>query len=447
MTIPRRTFLGITGGVVAGAAAAAVAGPLVWDDLVHHPRPSSQAAPPAGRVAPNERVLVVVNLGGGNDGLNTLVPAGAGAYHDARPTLGVADSSLVALTGTTAYGLNPSLAPLQKWWESKHLLAVDGMAIPGQTRSHFQASDVWWSGDPADPRGTGWLGRWLDHAADGAEHNPLRAISVGLDNGVLVGRTAVATNLGDPQGFTLATPKMYDVDQVERAFRATASPRSNDALDAASQQAVSDALGSVRTLAQVVSGPAEVQFSAADSTNVIPGGPPTASVLPGRPAGGTGQAVTVTSMLEVAAGIIDLEIGTRVIVVSAGGFDTHADQAAAHPALLTDLAQGLDGFLTAMAAKGRGDDVLVMTTSEFGRRVQENGSGTDHGEASVHFLAGGRVNGGQVVGEANLAKLDDGDVPIEIDTRSMYAVALDWLGGPTDEILKHRYDRYTLIRS
>ena len=89
--------------------------------------------------------------------------------------------------------------------------------------------------------------------------------------------------------------------------------------------------------------------------------------------------------------------------------------------------------------------MLVITTSEFGRRVAENGSGTDHGEASVHFLAGGRVNGGQVVGQADLAKLDSGDLPIEIDTRSVYAAALDWLGGPTDEILGGHYDRHDLL--
>jgi uncharacterized protein (DUF1501 family) len=444
VTVSRRTFLGMAGGVVAGGAVAAAAGPLVWDDLVDHPKPRAAAPAPHGSAAPNDRILVVVNLGGGNDGLNTLVPAGVGAYHDARPTLGVADSSLVALAGTTAYGLHPALAPLQKWWASKYLLAVDGMAIPDQTRSHFQASDVWWSGDPADPRGTGWLGRWLD--ADAADrHNPLRAISLGLDNIALTGRTSIATELVDPQGFTLSTPPMFDVDRVAQAFEATAGPRSSDALEAASQQAVADALRSVQTLGSVVSGPARVQFPVADSANAVPVGAPGASVLPGRPSGGTGEAVTVTSLLEVAAGIIGLGVGTRVIVVSAGGFDTHADQAARHPALLSDLAQGLDGFLSTMQAKGRADDVLVITTSEFGRRVQENGSGTDHGEASVHFLAGGKVNGGQVVGQANLANLDGGDLPIEIDTRSVYAVALDWLGGPTDEILHGHFDRHGLV--
>ncbi len=446
MTIPRRTFLGITGGVVAGAAAAAVAGPLVWNDRTAHPahpaRPTSPA-PSGGHSAHDERILVVVNLGGGNDGLNTLVPAGVGAYHDARPTLGVAESSLVSLSGTTAYGLNPALAPLQKWWEAKHLAAVNGMAIPGQTRSHFAASDVWWSGDPADPRGSGWLGRWLDTDGDGA--NPLRAISLGFDNGALTGRSSVPTTVVDPQAFVLTTPKEFDADQISRAYQATASPRSADAVQAASQQAIPDALRSVQALVSVLSGPARVHFAPADSANAVSAGVPTASVLAGQASGARGEAVTINSLLEVAAGIIDLRAGSRVIMVSAGGFDTHADQATRHPALLTDLAQGLDGFLSTMQARGRLDDVLVITTSEFGRRVHENGSGTDHGEASVHFLAGGKVAGGQVVGQADLAHLDRGDLPIEIDTRSAYAVALDWLGGPTDEILHGHFDRYGMI--
>ncbi len=441
----RRTFLGLAGGAVAGAAAVAVGGPVVWEDLVDQARHNATASGSSGGSGVDPRTLVVVNLGGGNDGLNTLVPAGAGAYHDARPTLGVADSSLVALEGTTAYGLNPALAPLAKWWKAEQLVAVDGLAIPDQSRSHFLASDVWSSGDPADPRGTGWLGRWLD--TDGDVHNPLRAITLGLANGALVGHTSVATALVDPQDFAFQSPKQFDGDEIARGFQAAANPRSSDALEAASQQAIPDALNSARSLSAVLSGPQRVQFSAPDSANAVPAGVPTSQVLPGRASGGTGEAVTITSLLEVAAGIIDLRLGTRVIVVSAGGFDTHAAQTTRHPALLTDLAQGLDGFLSTMAAKGRADDVVVMTTSEFGRRVHENGSGTDHGEASVHFLAGGRVNGGRVVGQANLAKLDGGDLPIEIDTRSIYAAGLDWLGGPTDEILRGHYDRHALVRS
>ncbi len=441
MSLSRRRFLGVAGGVVAGGAAAAVAGPVLWSELVDQQiRRAVSPTTTAGGAGPSSRrrVLVVVNLGGGNDGLNTLVPANNGAYHDARPSLGVAEDTLVPLAGTSAYGLNPALAPLRRWWEAKNLVLVDGLAIPSQTRSHFRASDVWWSAEPTSSDGTGWLGRWLD--TDGDTHNPMRAISVGLGTLALQSRSSIATAVANPEQFALMTPKGLDAEVLTKAFLATSTPLMSQATAAASQQAIPDAMHAVDTLTPVLTGSKRVSFSQADSTNAIaPGGSGTTSP------GSTGQPVSVTNLLEVAAGIIDLQIGTRVIMVSVTGFDTHANQLASHPALLTDLAQGLDGFLGAMQAQGRSDDVLVVTTSEFGRRVHENGSGTDHGQASVHLLAGGKVNGGQVVGQADLAHLDSGDLPIEIDTRSLYAVALDWLGGPTDEILHRHFDRHGLI--
>ncbi len=424
MSISRRRFLGLGGATVAAGAAVAVAGPMAWRDLVHDQVHGAKSTTTSNR----SRVLVVIDLGGGNDGLNTLVPAD-GRYRDARPTLAVPENKLLALDGTTAYSLNPALAPLQKWWNRHRLVAVDGLAIPDQTRSHFMASDVWWTAEPDDPRGTGWLGRWLDSQPDAAS-NPLRGISLGLDTLALTGHTAMATVVSDPTSFSLMAPPGADADALTRAFLATSRPTASDPVMAASQQAVPDALHAVDSLTPALSGSKAVTFPSSDATAT---------------GGDTGQQLTVTGLLEVAAGIIELDLGTQVIMVSVTGFDTHADQTARQAPLLTDLAEGLDGFLGVMDEKGRSDDVLVLTTSEFGRRVAENGSGTDHGEASVQFVAGGAVKGGQVVGSADLAHLDDGDLPIQIDTRSVYAAALDWLGGPTDDILGHHYDRLGLI--
>jgi len=123
------------------------------------------------------------------------------------------------------------------------------------------------------------------------------------------------------------------------------------------------------------------------------------------------------------------------------GFDTHSYQRSAHEELLTNLADGLASFHQRLEADGHADRVLIMTTSEFGRRLQENGSaGTDHGTAGTQFIIG--PNQG-IIGQVDLDNLVDGDVPIYVDTRSMYATALDWLGGPTDEILGQKYDRLT----
>ncbi len=225
----------------------------------------------------------------------------------------------------------------------------------------------------------------------------------------------------DPTGFALSTPDGVDADALSRAFLATSAPLSSDPVIAAAQGAAPGTLDAVGKLAPALTDqPTENE-----------------AIEEGR----------LTTLLGVAGRLIDLGLGTQVIVVSVSGFDTHANEGAAHPELLGDLATGLDRFLQAVDAQGRTDDVLVMTTSEFGRRVVENGSGTDHGKASVALLAGGPVAGGRIVGQADLGALDDGDLAVAIDTRSMYAAVLDWLGGPTDDLLGESYDRHGLLRS
>jgi uncharacterized protein (DUF1501 family) len=154
-----------------------------------------------------------------------------------------------------------------------------------------------------------------------------------------------------------------------------------------------------------------------------------------------------TTLLQSAAGIIEQDIGTQVILVSVNGFDTHADQLDRHETLLTDVGDGIAEFMKRIEAAGKADDVLLITTSEFGRRVAENASGgTDHGNGSVALLVGKGIDGGKVVGDLGLASLVDGDVPLSTDTRSLYGVALERLGGPIDEVLGGPFDRYGLLR-
>ena len=216
------------------------------------------------------------------------------------------------------------------------------------------------------------------------------------------------------------------------AFRATAGPLHPDPL-------VADAQGSMVATVEAV----DLLRRVAES--FVP--PPAPGAQPTAPAPKKGR-VKLLELLETAAGIIDLRVGTQIIVVNLGGFDTHADQARRHDELLTELAEGLAGFATLLEARGETDRVLVLTTSEFGRRVAENGSGTDHGQASVQFLTGGHVAGGQIVGQGDLAHLDGGDLRTEIDARSLYAVALDWLSADTaltDAVLGGPYDRHQLL--
>jgi uncharacterized protein (DUF1501 family) len=391
-----------------------VGGTVLWSQLVDDHLRARDHSPAA---AASGRILVVLQLGGGNDGLNSLVPTD-GRYRDARPTLAVPEADVVPLAGAD-YGLHPSLAPLQALWDQGRLTAVQGVGFGGQSRSHFAATDVWHAGG-ALPFTTSWLGRWLD-ATGGPDASPLRAIGLGLDNRVLAAADSLSTVVHDPAAFDLLVPRGVDVDAetLVAAFRATARPASDEPLTAVAQASIPATIEAVDLLRQATAG------AAADPA-YVPG--------------------SATALLGSVAQIVALDIGTEVFVVGVDGFDTHAGQPDAHPGLLADVAGGITSFLAAMDQQGRAEDVLLVTTSEFGRRVAENASlGTDHGFANVHLLAGAGVVGPTVVGDLDLVHLDEGDVPVDIETGSLYANALDWLGGPTDEILGGEPDRYDLL--
>lgn len=429
--LSRRAFLGTAGGVAGAAAVGGGVWAALARDVVDEPTgaspPSTTTAGPVATtstVAPGAgasagRILVVVELAGGNDALNTLVPPD-GLYRDRRPQLALAENELVALGGTD-FALHPSLAALAPRWEAGTMAAVAGSGMPQQSRSHFKAMETWWTAAPDANLRTGWLGRWLDATLEG-DDDPLRAIALGGGSPALVGERTRATVVRSPSTFTLRTLPGADHDALVAAFLATAAPPSSVAEIAAAQTAIPSALSAVELLESVAGGGDEELGLAADGGN------------------------TVTSLLQTAAGIIDLDIGTRVFTVGIGGFDTHANQLDAHAALLADVGDGIAAFLARLEADGNADKVMVVTTSEFGRRVVENGSlGTDHGQGGCQFVFGPEVAGGRVVGGYDLANLSQGDLPTVVDTRSVYSAALDWLGGPTDEILDGPHDRLGLL--
>lgn len=415
MTVSRRRFLTLAGGAAVGGAAA---GSVAWTRLVEDAVSGAAASP----IHP-DRVLVVVEMSGGNDGLNTLVPLD-GAYRDLRSSVAVAEADLLALAGEPAYALHPSLAPLAAHWDAGQMAALAGIGLEGQGRSHFQATDTWSRGT-AQRVLTGWLGRWLDATAEGdAAANPLRALALGGRSTTLLAEQSVSTYVREPSGFVIDPLPGRDPEAMVAAMLATAEPLSSDPLVAAVQSSWPAAIQATQLLTEAVGGRAgELEQL-------------------GRGRGAYGQA---TALLEAAADVIALGVGTQVVVVGLTGFDTHDGQGPRQEALLADVAHGVAGFLQAMQDQGRADRCLVVTTSEFGRRVVPNASGgTDHGYASVQFALGSGVRGG-VVGGTDLVGLVDGDLPVVVDTRSLYAMALDWLGGPTDDVLGGTYDRYDLL--
>ena len=439
--LSRRKFIGIAGGL----GAPGVAGTAAWSTLLRErageavdqrdraadgtqsdPSPTTTAA-----INRANRVLVVLQLSGGNDGLNTLIPSD-GRYRDARTALAIPEAELVAIEAA-GYALHPSLAPIAPLWNSGLVTAVQGVGLKDQSRSHFKAMDSWWSATPGAASQTGWLGRWLDATEDTKAPNPLRAIALGGGSPALVGVRALPTVVGvralptvvlSPAEFSIRTPRGCDAKTLTDAFLATAQPMvANNDVFAAAQQSFPDTLEAIEVLQKVR---AQASGQSATVRNGAQG---------------------AIALLQSAAGIVEQGIGTQVLLVAINGFDTHADQLDRQGALLADVGEGIAQFVNRIQQAGKADDVLLITTSEFGRRVAENASvGTDHGNGNVAFVVGSGINGSKVVGDVGLGALVDGDLPVSIDTRSLYSVALDWLGGPTDTVLGGNFDRYGILR-
>lgn len=391
----------------------------------------------AGRSGAARTVLVVVQLAGGNDALGTLVPS-SGRLHDARPTLATADGQLTAIAGVGGYSLAPAMASLAPRWEAGELAAVAGIGFEEQSRSHFSSLDTWWSANPGRVRTSGWLGRWLDATREDDPSNPLRAVALGGVAPALVGNeTDVAVVLA-PEQFGLREPHGANPGAYESTLTSLAAEAAGD------DPLLGDARRSLRTTFEAVQ-----SLAPALRSEGADGGADT-----GAADGGPGPLGT---LLRTAVDVLALDEGTRIVHVIGGGFDTHTDQASRHPKLLADLADGVGALLDGAAAIGRRDDVLLLVVSEFGRRIAENGSGTDHGFGGLALMAGAPIlggAGGRVVGELDLASPVEGDLPVVVDARSVYAACLDHLGGPgaagidrslTDEVLDGSFDRLGLV--
>jgi uncharacterized protein (DUF1501 family) len=436
INITRRRFLTLTSGLIitgcsASDQASSVRAPTSSPGTT--PRPVASSAPSSSGVAgsgetvvttvtspdaviDDDRVLVLVDLQGGNDAVNTLISS-SGRYRDLRPSLALGEADVLALPGSTDHGWHPSLAPLLPFVEDGSLATVASIGFSDPDRSHFVSMDRWWRADRTDGS-QGWLGRWLDTLAvdeeQAARWPALGATAIGRGSPVLRSETRQATVIDGGGEFTL--PAAFD----RAAIQTIASEPSDDAVLAAAQRALANASEAVTEFAPI-----------ADAALDTSGEP--------APDIDTGSAGFATG-LAVAAQLVIGEVGTRVVIVSVGGFDTHSEQLGNHAELLADLANGLATFWGTLRAAGKADRVLLATHSEFGRRVAQNASdGCDHGAAGVSFVMGERINAG-LYGAIDLDNLLDGDLRPMYDPRDMFTVALDWLGGDVEVILGKRYD-------
>jgi uncharacterized protein (DUF1501 family) len=371
------------------------------------------AAPPADAKGAKDTVLVVVELQGGNDGLNTVIPFKDPDYPKLRPTLRIQAAQVRKLTDDI--GLHPQMEGLAGLLQDQALCVVQGVGYPNPSQSHFRSMDIWQAGSTADELTEGWLGKALKqapavpsfHLAASNESAPL----------ALTGAPARVPSIASLEDFQLKTAAASGADKRQQREiiegAAQAEPGKPGLLDFVQ-----------RTAANTYASSRRLQEIAGNYQPKVP--------YPNTP---------LANRLKLAAQLIDADLGARLFYVSLGNFDTHASQAASHGQLLAQLSGATTAFYKDMAARGHGERVLLMTFSEFGRRAKENGSrGTDHGSGAPMLLVGGKVKAGLVGAHPSLAKLEAGNLKHHTDFRQVYAAILDrWLGVDSKQVLGSAY--------
>jgi uncharacterized protein (DUF1501 family) len=373
---------------------------------------TAQAAAPG-----KDNVLVVLEMTGGNDGLNTVIPYADDLYHKARPTLRQTKDVVIRLDDHV--GLHSEMRGFRSIWDRGELAVLQGVGYPNPERSHFEAMDIWQSAVVKKVPATGWLGRATLEMPNSSGGVPILNIGAkGLPLAVTGASGGGAVTVNDRNSFRLelAGDTPHRLQARRRLMEDLAKPAGSAQDDLASfvQRRQVQTLTAVETLRELLEGPGAIRR----------------------------QGAGLSQKLQLIAGLIARGFGTRIFYVSLDGFDTHAGQGPAHGNLLADLANSVGTFFETLKTSGHAKRVRLMTFSEFGRRVTENGSrGTDHGAASCLFIAGPSVKGGVVGKHPSLADLDDGDLKFQTDFRRIYATQLDsWLGCDSKAVLGQKWE-------
>lgn len=371
------------------------------------------AAQHPGAVSPAlaSKTLILVQMAGGNDGLNTLVPAGNAHYLAARPTLALREEDVLAVDDGLAF--HPALTGLHGLYGEGRLALVQGVGYPEQDYSHFRSMTIWQSADPDGVLADGWLGRTLE-ALESETHDPFLGFNVGGSTPPSLQGTVPVPSVADPADYA------FRVSRAEADFD---HPRTSALVRLYEEYPANSPYGVLleTTMESAVS--SSMQLAATEESY--------APAVP-YPETSFGSGLSLLAQALVAG------LGVRVGHITLGGFDTHTTQAANHEDLLQTLDEGLTAFYRDLEGHGLADDVVVLTWSEFGRRVEENASGgTDHGAASVLFALGGAVQAGIYGDQPRLDVLvDNGNLGYTTDFRSVYAtIAERWLGVPSDVVL------------
>ncbi|WP_116140348.1 DUF1501 domain-containing protein [Trinickia diaoshuihuensis] len=381
---------------------------------------ASTLAPAPPRAGAYRNLLILVELKGGNDGLNTVVPYDDPNYRLLRKHIGIDRERVIALDERT--GLHPALEPLMPLWRDGHLAIVQGVSYAQPNLSHFRSIEIWNTASRADEYlNDGWLTRAFAEA-------PVPAGFAA--DALVIGSAEMGPFDGGARAVALVNPAQFA--QASRLVRAVALRERN------------------AQLAHIL----DVENDIVHAALRLTPHPGQFVLKTAFPAGAFGASVKTAmqalASAETPRGQPIAGQGVAAIRLTLNGFDTHQNQLGQHAALLAQLAQGLAAMRSSLIELGRWDDTLIMTYAEFGRRPHENESnGTDHGTVAPHFVAGGRVRGGLYGAAPDLARLDgNGNLPVGVDFRRMYATVLGpWWGLDASRVLRGRFDPLPLLRS
>ncbi|HQW84540.1 MAG TPA: DUF1501 domain-containing protein [Ferruginibacter sp.] len=364
-------------------------------------------------VPPGNKVVVVIQFSGGNDGLNTVIPVRNDIYYRERPVLGIAKEKSLLLTDEI--GLNPALEALKGLYDDGSLAIMNNVGYPNPDRSHFRSMDIWQSASESNVyKQTGWLGCYLDAQCKGCD-KPTQAME--LDD-VL----SLALKGEENKGLAFKDPKkLYNSSNGRFIKDVNASHKSSEETIDYLYKTMSATLNSANYIYE--------QSRVHPTTQTYPN---------------TGMGKD----LKTIASLIFSDINTKVYYVSLGSFDTHVNQEGQQKRLFTELSDAVKAFTTDLKNNGRFEDVLMMTFSEFGRRVSQNASnGTDHGTANnMFFISGGLKEKGILNAMPNLADLNEGDLKHNVDFKTVYATVLNkWLQADDKMILGKDYAHLSFI--
>jgi len=364
-------------------------------------------------VPPGNKVMVVIQFSGGNDGLNTVIPITNDIYYKERPKLAIKKDNALSLTDDV--GLNPALEAFKGLYDEGNLSILNNVGYPNPDRSHFRSMDIWHSASNSnDYVYTGWLGRYLDAQCKGC-NKPTQILEV---DDVL----SLALKGNEKNGLAFTDPRRLYSSSNERFYKD---------INAAHQGSEETVDYLYKTMSETLSS-ADYIFQQSKKN-------PTAAAYP---------ATEMGKNLKTIASLIMSDINTKVYYLSLGSFDTHVNQEAQQKRLFTELNDAVKAFTADLKKNNRFDDVLMMTFSEFGRRVSQNASnGTDHGTANnMFFISGGLKEKGILNDMPDLKDLNQGDLKYKVDFKNVYATVLNkWLGSNDVAILGKKYEPLNFI--